>query len=78
MLPVDRDGSDTSTKISESEAASTLCARSLGRRLASSAPTRVGAEALELFSDDLLQHMSIQRQVRHQLLQLAILIAQLT
>jgi hypothetical protein len=77
-VPAGRDDSHNATKIAAREAASTPDARSPGRRLASSAPTRADAEALELFSDDFLQYMSIQRQVRHELLQLAILIPQLT
>jgi hypothetical protein len=41
------------------------------------APERADAEASQLFSDDLLQHVPVQREVRHQLLQLGIVIAQL-
>jgi len=61
--------------IAESGAASTLCARLVGGLRP--APTHAGAEALELFSDDLLQHVAIERQIRHELLQLAVLLAQL-
>jgi hypothetical protein len=45
------------------------------RQLAPSAPERTDAEASQLFSDDPLQHVAIKREVRHQLLQLGILIA---
>lgn len=37
-----------------------------------------GAEALEFYSDDLLQHVPIERQIRHQPLQLRVLIAHLS
>src|SRR5208337_2818959 len=60
-----------------SATASTPYARSPQRRLASSAPTRAGGEALQLSSDDLLQHVSVQRQIRHQPLELGVLLAQL-
>jgi hypothetical protein len=47
-------------------------------QLAPSAPTRADAEAaLQLFSHDLLQDVPVQRQVRHQPLELGLLIAQL-
>src|SRR5208337_2119241 len=60
-----------------SATASTPYARSPQRRLASSAPTRAGAEALQLFSDYLLQHVPVQRQIRDQMLELRVLLPQL-
>ena len=41
-------------------------------------PARDAPEALQLFSDDLLQDMAVQTQVRYQALKFAILLAQLT
>ncbi len=70
-----RDDSDNATKIAEWEPAPTLGARSPGRRLAPNAPTRAGAEALEPFSDNLLQQVPVQRKIGHQLLQLRVLLA---
>ncbi len=40
-------------------------------------PAQAGPEALQLFSHDLLQHMAIEREIRHQAFQLGILLTEL-
>lgn len=40
-------------------------------------PAHAGPETLQLFSHDLLQHMAIEREIRHQAFQLGILLTEL-
>ena len=40
-------------------------------------PAQAGPEAVQLFSHDLLQHMVIEQEIRHQAFQLGILITEL-
>ena len=60
-----------------SATASTPCACSSQIPLAPSAPTCADAEVYSFFSHDLLQYVPVQRQVRHQPFEFAVLLAQL-
>src|ERR1700726_3263542 len=73
----DRADSGSSSSIDLSSSAPTPAACSGRRRFASSAQARVDDEASQLFLHDLLQDVTVQREVRDQVLKLRVFLAQL-